>query len=203
MSAQTFSVQSAGWLRRLTLSVSAAASVARRDLGLSGWLGLALLGLAIALMASAMRTDDEALGLSAEADRLRSESRRAALLRARTPVTGSASAVTRSEPVALPAAPDRRSGSVLPAWVFEQAERQGLRLGAVEYRWGRKAGGVQRVDVSLTANGQYVPTRQWLADTLARLPHAQLLELSFQRPDTSERNLEIRIVIAVHFGVQA
>ncbi len=203
MNTQALSEQSADGLRRLALNVRAAASVTRRDLGLSGWLGLALLGLAMALMASAIRTHDEALGVSAEADRLRSESRRAALLRARNPSSGNASIANRNEPVALPAAPDRRSGPVLPAWVFEQAERQGLKLGAVEYRWGRKTGGVQRVDVSLTANGQYVPTRQWLADTLARLPHAQLLELSFQRPDTSERNLEIRVVIAVHFGGQA
>jgi ATP-dependent Clp protease ATP-binding subunit ClpX len=41
-----------------------------------------------------------------------------------------------------------------------------------------------------------------LAQTLARIPHAQLAEMSFQRAATSEKDLEVRIVIAVHFGAR-
>jgi len=203
MSARISVAHYADGFRRLVMNARVAASVLKRDLPTPGWLGLALFALAVALIVSAIKVEDEVQGVSAEADRLRSESRRAALLRARTQVTNTVAAPIHGEEIVLPGAPDRRSGPVLPTWVFEHAESQGLKLGAVEYRWGRRAGGMQRVDVSLTANGLYVPTRNWLAETLSRMPHAQLLELSIQRPDTSERTLEIRVVIAVHFEVKA
>jgi hypothetical protein len=59
---------------------------------------------------------------------------------------------------------------------------------------------VQRVDVLISASGRYLPARQWLTDTLAQLPHAQLSELSMQRTDPADPELEIRLVMAVHFG---
>ena len=189
-------------LSRAALHARVAVSVLRRDLSPSGWLGIALVGLSVVGAVAASRIKDEAAGIAAEAERLRSDSRRAALVRARVARTEPEKLSARIEPVTLPAAPDRSSGPVLPAWVFEQAERQGLRLGAIEYRWNGKSNGVQRVDVAFNAVGQYLPTRQWLAQTLARIPHAQLAEMSFQRAATSEKDLEVRIVIAVHFGAR-
>lgn len=187
-------------LGRAALHARVATSVIRRDLSPSGWLGIALVGLSVVAAVAATRKHDEASGIAAEAERLRSDSRRAALVRARVARSAPEQHAARLEPVTLPAAPDRSSGSVLPAWVFEQAERQGLRLGAIEYRWSGKSNGVQRVDVTFNAVGHYLPTRQWLSQTLARIPHAQLAEMSFQRAATSEKDLEVRIVIAVHFG---
>jgi hypothetical protein len=49
-------------------------------------------------------------------------------------------------------------------------------------------------------SGRYLATRQWLAESLVALPHAQLLELTMQRSDPADADLEVRVVLAVHFG---
>ena len=175
-------------------------SILADGLGPLGVAGVAALAGGTFALSSARTVHTEALALESQAAVLHEAARHAALVRARTPVARRESAGPVAAPLQLP--PERPAGSVLPVSVFSQAERRGLRLGPVEYRTGRGSASIRRVDVQLTATGRYLPARQWLADTLAAMPHAQLVELSLQRGDPSEADLEVRVVLAVHFGAR-
>lgn len=184
--------------RRLLARARAGVSVLADGLGPLGIGGLAALAAGLWALSSAHTAKLDALALEARAAALHETARHAALARARTPQA-------RREPpapVPLVLPPERPTSAVLPSAVFSQAERRGLRVGPVEYRPGRGTASVRRIDVQLTATGRYLSARQWLADTLAAMPHAQLVELSMQRGDPAEAELEVRVVLAVHFGAR-
>jgi hypothetical protein len=180
----------------------AAVSILADGLGPLGVIGAtALLAGAVAL-GSADATRTEALALESQAAALHEAARHAARVRLRTPSARREAVAPTSASVGLPV--QKPSAPVLPLSVLAQAERRGLKLGPVEYRAARSTASVRRVDVQFTATGRYLPARQWLADALATMPHAQLVELSLQRAGagagTGDTDLEIRVVLAVHFG---
>jgi len=187
------------------LSLGASATAARaglsiilRDLGFGGWVGIALIALAGILMFDAQSLDRQAFSSRQAAEEARSQALRYSLSKARNRQVSSAAPAVES--IELPILSGDVASAVLPAAFFEQAARRGIKLGAVEYRWNAQSQSVQRVDVLITASGRYLPARQWLTDALAQLPHAQLSELSMQRTDPADPELEIRLVMAVHFG---
>jgi hypothetical protein len=175
-------------------------SIVSDGLGPLGVGGLAALAVGAFALSSATATETEALALEAQAAALHGAARNAALARARAPSQRREAVAAAAPPLELPL--EKPTGSVLPSAVLAQAERRGLRLGPVEYRPGRGSASIRRVDVQLTATGRYLSARQWLADTLAAMPHAQLVELTLQRGDPAEADLEVRVVLAVHFGVR-
>jgi hypothetical protein len=183
---------------RARTRVLAALSLLREGLGISGWGGLLAISLGVAAFASASALEHEAEALQAAAARARDDSRRAALERTQSQAGRAEPVRPSADPLALPADPP--SATVLPAAFFALAERSGIRLGPVEYRTVRQSAAVRRVDVALTVNGRYLATRRWLSEAMVALPHAQLLELTMQRADPNEVELEIRVVLAVHFG---
>jgi hypothetical protein len=187
------------------LSLGASAKAARaglsivlRDLGFAGWVGIALIALACALTINAHGLDRQTESARQAAEEARSQALRYSLSRARN--RQASSAAPPAESFELPILSGDAASAVLPSAFFEQAARRGIKLGAVEYRWNAQSQSVQRVDVLISASGRYLPARQWLTDTLAQLPHAQLSELSMQRTDPADPELEIRLVMAVHFG---
>lgn len=191
----------AGALARALLArARAGLSVLADGLGPLGIGGAAAIAAGVWALSSAANTDVEALALESQAAALHEAARHAALARARVPAVRREVATPAPAPLTLP--PERPTSAVLPASVFTQAERRGLRVGPVEYRPGRGTASVRRVDVQLTATGRYLSARQWLSDTLAAMPHAQLVEMSLQRGDPAEAELEVRVVLAVHFGAR-
>jgi hypothetical protein len=179
-------------------AVRAGLSIILRDLGFGGWIGIALIALAGVLTIDARSLDRQTASARQSAEEARSQALRYSLSKARNrPV---ASAAQAAEPIELPILSGDAASAVLPSAFFEQAARRGIKLGAVEYRWNAQSQSVQRVDVLITASGRYLPARQWLTDALAQLPNAQLSELSMQRTDPADPELEIRLVMAVHFG---
>jgi hypothetical protein len=197
-----FSLQRLSAISRLALArLRVGLSILSDGLGPLGVGGLAALAAGTFALSSATATETEALALEAQAAALHGAARNAALARARAPSSQRREAVANSTPsLELPL--QRPTGTVLPASVLAQAEQRGLRLGPVEYRPGRGSASIRRVDVQLTASGRYLAARQWLADTLEAMPHAQLVELTLQRGDPAEPDLEIRVVLAVHFGAR-
>jgi hypothetical protein len=179
-------------------AVRAALSIVVRDLGFGGWVGLALIALAGALMFDAYSLERQTVSSRQAAEEVRSQAMRSSLSTARNRQVSSAAPAVES--IELPILSGDAASAVLPSAFFEQAARRGIKLGAVEYRWNAQSQSVQRVDVLITASGRYLPARQWLTDALAQLPHAQLSELSMQRTDPADPELEIRLVMAVHFG---
>ena len=178
-------------------ALRAGLSVFLRDLGFGGWVGIALIALAGALMFDAHNLDRQAESSRQAAEEARSQALRYSLSKARNRQVSSAAPAVES--IELPILSGDAASAVLPSAFFEQAARRG-KLGAVEYRWNAQSQSVQRVDVLITASGRYLPARQWLTDALAQLPHAQLSELSMQRTDPADPELEIRLVMAVHFS---
>jgi len=191
------------FLTGLSLGASATAaraglSILLRDLGFGGWVGIALIALAGGLTIDAHSLERQTESARQSAEEARSQALRASLSRARNrQVTSTA---PPAESIELPILSGDAASAVLPSAFFEQAARRGIKLGAVEYRWNAQSQSVQRVDVLISASGRYLPARQWLTDALAQLPHAQLSELSMQRTDPADPELEIRLVMAVHFG---
>ena len=179
-------------------ALRAGLSVFLRDLGFGGWVGIALITLAGALMFDAHNLDRQAESSRQAAEEARSQALRYSLSKARNRQVSSAAPAVES--IELPILSGDAASAVLPSAFFEQAARRGIKLGAVEYRWNAQSQSVQRVDVLITASGRYLPARQWLTDALAQLPHAQLSELSMQRTDPADPELEIRLVMAVHFS---
>ena len=179
-------------------ALRAGLSVFLRDLGFGGWVGIALITLAGALMFDAHNLDRQAESSRQAAEEARSQALRYSLSKARNRQVSSAAPAVES--IELPILSGDAASAVLPSAFFEQAARRGIKLGAVEYRWNAQSQSVQRVDVLITASGRYLPARQWLTDALAQLPHAQLSELSMQRTDPADPALEIRLVMAVHFS---
>ena len=179
-------------------ALRAGLSVFLRDLGFGGWVGIALITLAGALMFDAHNLDRQAESSRQAAEEARSQALRYSLSKARNRQVSSAAPAVES--IELPILSGDAASAVLPSAFFEQAARRGIKLGAVEYRWNVQSQSVQRVDVLITASGRYLPARQWLTDALAQLPHAQLSELSMQRTDPADPELEIRLVMAVHFS---
>lgn len=179
-------------------ALRAALSIVLRDLGFGGWVGLALIALAGALMFDAYSLERQTVSSRQAAEEVRSQAMRSSLSTARNRQVSSAAPTV--ELIELPILSGDAASAVLPSAFFEQAARRGIKLGAVEYRWNAQSQSVQRVDVLITASGRYLPARQWLTDALAQLPHAQLSELSMQRTDPADPELEIRLVMAVHFG---
>lgn len=179
-------------------ALRAGLSVFLRDLGFGGWVGIALITLAGALMFDAHNLDRQAESSRQAAEEARSQALRYSLSKARNRQVSSAAPAVES--IELPILSGDAASAVLPSAFFEQAARRGIKLGAVEYRWNAQSQSVQRVDVLITASGRYLPARQWLTDALAQLPHAQLSELSMQRTDPADPELEIRMVMAVHFS---
>ena len=179
-------------------ALRAGLSVFLRDLGFGGWVGIALITLAGALMFDAHNLDRQAESSRQAAEEARSQALRYSLSKARNRQVSSAAPAVES--IELPILSGDAASAVLPSAFFEQAARRGIKLGAVEYRWNAQSQSVQRVDVLITASGRYLPARQWLTDALAHLPHAQLSELSMQRTDPADPELEIRLVMAVHFS---
>jgi hypothetical protein len=184
--------------RRAWVGARAGATMLRDGLGVAGWGGVIALALGIGASIAASQVEREATRLDAEAAQARDDARLAAIERARTPAGRPAPVLAPADRLALPA--DRPAQSVLPASFFARAERRGVRVGPVEYRSVKHSASVRRVDVALTVSGRYLATRQWLAESLVALPHAQLLELTMQRSDPAEADLEVRVVLAVHFG---
>jgi hypothetical protein len=179
-------------------ALRAGLSIILRDLGFGGWVGLALIALAGALMFDAYSLERQTVSSRKAAEEVRSQAMRSSLSTARNRQVSSAAPTV--ELIELPILSGDAASAVLPSAFFEQAARRGIKLGAVEYRWNAQSQSVQRVDVLITASGRYLPARQWLTDALAQLPHAQLSELSMQRTDPADPELEIRLVMAVHFG---
>jgi hypothetical protein len=179
-------------------ALRAGLSIILRDLGFGGWVGLALIALAGALMFDAYSLERQTVSSRKAAEEVRSQAMRSSLSTARNRQVSSAAPTV--ELIELPILSGDAASAVLPSAFFEQAARRGIKLGAVEYRWNAQSQTVQRVDVLITASGRYLPARQWLTDALAQLPHAQLSELSMQRTDPADPELEIRLVMAVHFG---
>ena len=179
-------------------ALRAGLSVFLRDLGFGGGVGIALIALAGALMFDAHNLDRQAESSRQAAEEARSQALRYSLSKARNRQVSSAAPAVES--IELPILSGDAASAVLPSAFFEQAARRGIKLGAVEYRWNAQSQSVQRVDVLITASGRYLPARQWLTDALAQLPHAQLSELSMQRTDPADPELEIRLVMAVHFS---
>lgn len=179
-------------------ALRAGLSIILRDLGFGGWVGLALIAVAGALMFDAYSLERQTVSSRKAAEEVRSQAMRSSLSTARNRQVSSAAPTV--ELIELPILSGDAASAVLPSAFFEQAARRGIKLGAVEYRWNAQSQSVQRVDVLITASGRYLPARQWLTDALAQLPHAQLSELSMQRTDPADPELEIRLVMAVHFG---
>jgi len=179
-------------------ALRAGLSIILRDLGFGAWVGLALIALAGALMFDAGSLERQTVSSRKAAEEVRSQAMRSSLSTARNRQVSSAAPTV--ELIELPILSGDAASAVLPSAFFEQAARRGIKLGAVEYRWNAQSQSVQRVDVLITASGRYLPARQWLTDALAQLPHAQLSELSMQRTDPADPELEIRLVMAVHFG---
>jgi len=179
-------------------ALRAGLSIILRDLGFGGWVGLVLIALAGALMFDAYSLERQTVSSRKAAEEVRSQAMRSSLSTARNRQVSSAAPTV--ELIELPILSGDAASAVLPSAFFEQAARRGIKLGAVEYRWNAQSQSVQRVDVLITASGRYLPARQWLTDALAQLPHAQLSELSMQRTDPADPELEIRLVMAVHFG---
>jgi hypothetical protein len=195
-------------VRRAVVAARAGASILRDELGLIGWLGAGAIVASMVVLSLGASVERDARDISAAAAELRADARRAALARARPGAArpeparvDAAAAAAAALDSALPSEP--QAGAVLPPAFFTRAERGGLKLGAVEYRWTRRTGEVQRVDVQFTATGRYLPTRKWLAETLAAMPHAQMVDLVIQRADPADPELEIRMLIAVHFKARA
>jgi hypothetical protein len=175
-------------------------SILSDGLGPLGVGGLAALAAGTFALSSATATETEALVLEAQAAALHGAARNAALARARAPSQRREAVAAATPSLELPL--QRPTGTVLPPSVLAQAEQRGLRLGPVEYRPGRGSASIRRVDVQFTATGRYLAARQWLADTLEAMPHAQLVEFTLQRVDPAEPDLEVRVVLAVHFGAR-
>ena len=173
-------------------------SIILRDLGFAGWVGIALIALAGVLTINAHSLDRQTESARQSAEDARSQALRYSQSKARNRQVSSAAPAVES--IELPVLSGDAASAVLPSAFFEQAARRGIKLGAVEYRWNAQSQSVQRVDVLITASGRYLPARQLLTDALAQLPNAQLSELSMQRTDPADPELEIRLVMAVHFG---
>ena len=176
----------------------AAVSILADGLGPLGVIGATALLAGIVALGAAEATQTEALALESQAAALHEVARHAARVRMRAPSVRREAVAPIAMSVGLPV--QKPSAPVLPGSVFAQAERRGLKLGPVEYRAARSSASVRRVDVQFTATGRYLPARQWLADALATMPHAQIVELSLQRAGDADTDLEIRVVLAVHFG---
>ncbi|MEI6547743.1 MAG: hypothetical protein WCN85_12065 [Burkholderiales bacterium] len=182
----------------IATTARAGLSIMLRDLDFGGWVGLALIALAGALTIDAHSLDRQTVSARQSAEEARSQALRYSQSKARNRQVSSAA--PPAESIELPVLSGDAGSAVLPSSFFEQAARRGIKLGAVEYRWNAQSQSVQRVDVLISASGRYLPARQWLTDALAQLPHAQLSELSMQRTDPADPELEIRLVMAVHFG---
>jgi hypothetical protein len=183
------------------LKVRAAVSILADGLGPLGVIGGTALLVGAFALDSAASTETEALALETQAAALHEAARLTARARTRAPSARQEAVAPTLVSIGLPV--QKPSSPVVPGSVFAQAERRGLRLGPVEYRAARGSATVRRVDVQLTATGRYLPARQWLADALATMPHAQIVELSLQRAGAAESDLEIRVVLAVHFGANS
>lgn len=200
-------------LRALRVRASrlrAAADLVLRECGPLGWLGIAALLLACVLADRAVRSVDEAEGLQAQADELHARAARpvarAAGVAAPQPARVASLAVDRDAVTrALPR--ERNGADALPFEVLRDAERRGLVLGPVEYRWGRRGDGLRRLDVQLSVTGSYAAGRAWLSETLHAMPHAQIAELTITRgevqPDGSSAGVEVRVTLALHFRATA
>ncbi|MFN7642018.1 MAG: hypothetical protein ACK5PW_02840 [Burkholderiales bacterium] len=176
----------------------AGVSILADGLGPLGVIGATALLTGIVALGAAEATRTEALALESQAAALHEAARHAARVRMRAPSVRREAVAPIAMSVGLPV--QKPSAPVLPGSVFAQAERRGLKLGPVEYRAARSSASVRRVDVQFTATGRYLPARQWLADALATMPHAQIVELSLQRAGDADTDLEIRVVLALHFG---
>lgn len=193
----------------------AAADLILRECGRLGWIGLASLVLACVLADQAVRRADEAAGLQAQADELHARAARpsapARTVAAPTSTTASqarAASLAVDRDAVTRALPRERNGAdALPFEVLRDAERRGLVLGPVEYRWGRRGDGLRRLDVQLSVTGSYAAGRAWLSETLHAMPHAQIAELTITRgetqPDGSSGPVEIRATLALHFRTTA
>lgn len=183
-------------------------SVLARNLGLTGWLGVALL-LAAAWGLQWSEAQKQALSsvLSTQA-----------LVRERN--TGPSAGVTNVAPAVASATASDASAAprdldalgdlptrdpktaITAAALMQQAQRRGVRLQSVEYRWqkpGARAMPIQRLDLTMTAQGTYPQLRTWMNELLVKYPNAQLVETAIERKDESA--LEARLVMAVHFRI--
>ena len=131
-------------------ALRAGLSVFLRDLGFGGWVGIALIALAGALMFDAHNLDRQAESSRQAAEEARSQALRYSLSKARNRQVSSAAPAVES--IELPILSGDAASAVLPSAFFEQAARRGIKLGAVEYRWNAQSQSVQRVDVLITAS---------------------------------------------------
>jgi Tfp pilus assembly protein PilO len=163
------------------------------ELGQTGVAGIALLGFAVALYASAIAPlADELTGLRAEADDLQ---------RRLQPGSGRGAAGSPAEQLATFYAffPAPQSS---PDWlgrINAAAKSQGLVLRSGEYRLDRTADQkLARYQITLPVVGSYGQIRGFVAQVLAEVPAAALEEITLRRESVSSPTLEARIRLTLY-----
>ena len=164
-------------------------------LGLSGVFGIALLVFALSLCFASL------LPLSHDVNKLRRE---AAALQQRYKMSGGAVRV---------ASPDQQLATFYgffpapqstPEWLGKinaAAQKNGIALRAGEYKLERRSGErLARYQIILPVQGAYPQLRAFIDDVLLAVPAASLDEITLQRENVTDAQLEARVRLTLYLG---
>jgi hypothetical protein len=182
-------------MSNLNIALNAGRRVGHRvhvRLGANGLLGIVMAVLAVIGLGYAVRTQQEATQLQAQAEAARS---RAALVT--TPPVEIVPAGERLQnwfPTADTSTADLRK-------IFKAAQASHLTLDRGEYNMTAidGSGGLQKFDVILPVKEHYGSVKSFVADVLNELPHASLAELRVERPAAATDSLDTRVHFTLYY----